>query len=161
MEQLDSILRSKTKDADETAAGIKRFLGPQKKAEHVYTDGSKEFKKACEDLQVLHDPSTPYVPETNGIIERVNRRVIEGTSSILSQSGLSVEWWEEAQECFNLLWNATEICKFGKTPYERRFQRKFDGPLWPFGCEVSYLPSADKDKDKTHKFGEKKLQGIF
>ena len=90
---------SKHKDAEETKHGFKRFLGPQQLPEHVYTDGSKEFENACKDLGYLHDVSTPHAPETNGIIERANRRIIEGTSCALSQSGLTTEWWEEAQDC--------------------------------------------------------------
>ena len=49
---------------------------------------SLEFGKACEDLAWNHCTSTPHRSETNEIAERAVRRVKEGTSAVLSQSGL-------------------------------------------------------------------------
>ena len=47
-----------------------------------------EFGKACEDLSWNHCTSTPHSSETNGIAEKAVRRVKEGTSAVLLQSGL-------------------------------------------------------------------------
>ena len=55
-------------------------------------DNSLEFGKACEDLSWNHCTSTPHRSETNGIAERAVRRVKEGTSSVLLQSGLNENW---------------------------------------------------------------------
>ena len=49
-----------------------------------YTDSSLEFGKVCGDLS----SSTPHRSETNRIAERAVRRVKEGTSAVLLQSGL-------------------------------------------------------------------------
>ena len=54
----------------------------------IYTDNSLEFGKSCEDLSRNHRTSTPHRSETNGIAERVVRRVKEGTTTVLLQSGL-------------------------------------------------------------------------
>ena len=78
--------------------GFQRFLGPQIKAKHVYTDDSKEFKKVLEDLQTSHDTSTPHHSESNGVAERAVRKVKEGTQVALLQSGLHEAWWPEAME---------------------------------------------------------------
>ena len=75
---------------------LRKFLGPQTACKHAYTDGSAELEGACEKLDILHDASTPYRPETNGIIERANRRIKEGSSCALVQSGLAEEWWPQA-----------------------------------------------------------------
>ena len=45
---------------------------------------------------VSHDTCTPYTPATNGVAERAVRRVKEGTSASLVQSGLSDRWWHRA-----------------------------------------------------------------
>ena len=45
--------------------------------------------KTCEDLSWDHCTSTPHRSETNGIAERAVRRVKEGTSAVLLQSGLN------------------------------------------------------------------------
>ena len=54
----------------------------------IYTDNSLEFGKACEDLSWNHCTSTPHRSETNGIAERAVRRIKQGTSPELLQSGL-------------------------------------------------------------------------
>ena len=84
-----------------------------------------EFGKPCEDLPA----STPHRSETNGIAERAVRRVKEGTSAVLLQSGLDEKWWADSMECQDLLSD-------GKTPYERRFGEPFKGPIIPFGSLV-------------------------
>ena len=46
-----------------------------------------EFGSACEDLSWNHCTSAPHRSETNGTAERAVRRVKEGTSAVLMQSG--------------------------------------------------------------------------
>ena len=41
--------------------------------------------------------------ETNGIAERAARRVKEGTSAVLLQSGLNESWWADSMECYTYL----------------------------------------------------------
>ena len=94
-----------TKASEEVKKAFQRFLGPQgiqrfQQMGHIYTDNSKEFIKAFEDLGFSHDTSTPHRPETNGIAERAVRRVKEGTSCALSQSGFHDDWWVLAMECY-------------------------------------------------------------
>ena len=99
---------------------------------HVYTENSKEFIKAFEELQWPHDTSTPYRSETHGVAERAVRRVKEGTASALAQSGLSEEWWGAAMCCYCYLRNIVDkIAADGKTPYERRFGEAFFWPCYP------------------------------
>ena len=88
---------------------------------HVYTDGSREFRKAMQDLKWSHDASTPHHSESNAVAERTIRRVKEGTSVTLTQSGLSESWWPEAMQCYRFLRNAVDLHKDGKTAYENRY----------------------------------------
>ena len=78
----------KTKNSQETQRSLQKFLEPDWKPEVIYTDNSLEFGKACEDLSWNHCTSTPHRSETIGIAERAVRRVKEGTSAVLMQSGL-------------------------------------------------------------------------
>ena len=66
----------------------------------IYTDYSMEFGKSYEELSWNHCTSTPHRSETNDVAERVVRRVKEGTSAVLSQSGLGDEWWADSMECY-------------------------------------------------------------
>ena len=53
------------------------------------------------------------------------RRVKEGTSAVLLQSGLNESWWADSTECYTYLRNVTDLLSDGKTPYERRFGQPF------------------------------------
>ena len=83
----------KTKTSQETQKSLRKFLEPTRKPKVIYTDNSLEFGKYCEELSWNHCISTPRRSETNGIAERAVRRVEEGTSAVLLQSGLGNEWW--------------------------------------------------------------------
>ena len=44
------------------------------------------------------------------------RRVKEGTSAVLMQSGLNESWWADSMECYTYLRNVTDSLSDGKTP---------------------------------------------
>ena len=114
----------KNKTSQETQRSLQKFLEPERKSKVIYTDNSLEFGKACEDLSWNHCTSTPHRSETNGIAERAVRRVKEGTSTVLLQSGPDENWWADSMECYIYLRNVTDFSD-GKTSYERRFGQSF------------------------------------
>ena len=71
----------------------RKFLEPSQKPGVIHTDNPLEFGKSCEELAWNHRTLTPHRSETNGIAERAVRRVKEGTSAVLLQSGLDEKWW--------------------------------------------------------------------
>ena len=151
----------KTKTSQETQRSLQKFLEPNRKPKVIYTDSSLELGKACEDLSWNHCTSTPHRSETNGIAERAVRRVKEGTSAVLLQSGLNESWWADSMECYTYLRNVTDLLSDGKTPYERRFAQPFEAPIIPFGSLVEYHPITAKDQSIIHQFGKKVLPGLF
>ena len=88
----------KTKTSQKTGRSLKKFLDPTRKPKVIHTNKSLEFGKACEDLSWNHCTSTSHRSETNGIAERAVRRVKEGTSAALLQSGLYESWWADSME---------------------------------------------------------------
>ena len=60
-------------------------------------------------------------------------------------------------ECYTYLRNVTDLLSDGKTPYERRFGKPFEGPIIPFGSLVEYHPITAKDQSRIHQFGKKLL----
>ena len=82
----------KTKTFEKTHRSLQKSLEPDRKPKDIYTDNSLEFGKASEDLSWNHCASTPHRSETNGIAEIAVRRVKEGTSAVLLQSGLNENW---------------------------------------------------------------------
>ena len=151
----------KNKTSQETQKSLQKFLEPERKPKVIYTDNSLEFGKACEDLSWNHCTSTPRRSETNGIAERAVRRVKEGTSAVLLQSGLNESWWADSMECYTYLRNVTDLLSDGKTPYERRFGQPFKGPIIQFGSLVEYHPKTAKDQSRIHQFVKKVLPGLF
>ena len=94
----------KNKTSQETQRSLQKFLEPDRKLKVIYTDNSLEFSKACADLSWNHCTSTPHRSETNGVAERAVRRVKEGTSAVLLQSGLNESWWADSKD-------VTPICE--------------------------------------------------
>ena len=91
-----------------------KFLEPTRKPNVIYTDNSLEFGKSCEELSWNHCTSTPRRSETNGIAERAVRRVKQGTSAVLLQSGLDENWWADSMECETYLRNIQDLLSGGK-----------------------------------------------
>ena len=120
--------RSSHIHAEQTQSSLQMFLEPDRKTQVIYTDNSVKFGKACEDLSWNHCTSTPHRSETNGIAERAVRRVKEGTSAVLLQSGLNESWWADSLECYIYMRNVTGFLSGGKTPHERRFGQPSEGP---------------------------------
>ena len=156
-----SRLRAKTKTSQETQRSLQKFLEPERKPKVIYTDNSLEFGKACEDFSWNYSTSTPHRSETNGIAERAVRRVKEGTSAVLLQSGLNEKWWADSMECYTHLRNIQDLLSEGKTPYERRFGEPFKGPIIPLGSLVEYYHISANDQSRIHQFGKKVLPGLF
>ena len=147
----------KTKSSQETQKNWMRFLEPTRKAKVFYTDNSLEFAKSWEDLSWNHCTSTPHRSETTGIAERAVRRVKEGTSAVVLQSGLDIEWWADFMEWYCYLRNIQDLLSDAKTPYDRRFGMPLNGPLIPFGAIVEYQPISVKDQSRLHQSGAKSL----
>ena len=61
------------------------------------------------------------------------RRVKEGASGVLLQSGVNESWWADSMECYTYLRNVTDLLSDGKTSYEKRFGQPFKGPIIPCG----------------------------
>ena len=109
-----SRFRVKTKTSQETERSLQKFLEPTRKPKVIYTDNSLEFGKACEDLSWHHCTSTPHRSETNRIADRAVRRVREGTSAVLLQSGLDNEWLADSMECYCCLRSIQDLLSFAR-----------------------------------------------
>ena len=136
-------------------------MEPTRKPKVIYTDNYLEFGKACEDLSWNHGTSRPHRSETNGTAERAVRRIKEGTSAALFQSGLDEKWWADSMECYCYLRNIQDLLSGVKTPYERRFGKPFNGPVIPLGTKVENHHISAKDLSRLHQFGPKVLRGVF
>ena len=148
------------KEADFAAGSLIDFVGPGVVVQEFYTDNSPELKLAADKVGwKVHPTSTPGRPATNGVVERMNRKVIEGGCSILEQCGLPHEWWSKAIRHF--CWASNIEVVDGESSYNRRFKKgHFKGPKYPFGCLIDFKPSP-VDETRRPKFGTKAIPGLF
>ena len=157
-----SAIPASEKSSECTRKALQHFFGPGIKPKILYSDCSQELKKACKYLDFLADTSTPHRPQSNGVAERCQRRVKEGTRCVLKQSGLDPDWWPEAMWYYAFARNINDIIeKHGKTAYEVRHGNPFRGQKIAFGTYVEWLSSNPEDKLKMHTFDKKTRQGIF
>ena len=95
---MDTSCPCKNKNSQETLKSLRKFLEPSQKPKVIYTGNSLEFGNYHGIIEQLHLNNQ----RTNGIAERAFRRVKEGTSAVLLQSGLDGTWWSDSMECFLL-----------------------------------------------------------
>ena len=96
----------------------------------VRSDNGSEFKNTridelCDEFGIRHQFSAKYTPQSNGLVERKNRTLIDMARSMLSEYNVSQSFWAEAINmacyCSNRLY--CHPLK-EKTPYELLNGRK-------------------------------------
>ena len=76
------------------------------------------FVDLCAQHEIIHEITTPYSPQSNGVAERKNRTLKEMMNAMLISSGLPQNMWGEAILSANYLLNKVPKKKAEKTPYE-------------------------------------------
>ncbi|KAG7633109.1 Reverse transcriptase RNA-dependent DNA polymerase [Arabidopsis suecica] len=72
-----------------------------KKVKKLITDNGLEycnhyFEKFCKDEGIVRHKTCAYTPQQNGIVERLNRTIMDKVRSMLSESGMDKKFWAEA-----------------------------------------------------------------
>ncbi|KAJ4728518.1 Retrovirus-related Pol polyprotein from transposon TNT 1-94 [Melia azedarach] len=79
-------------------ASVERQTG--KKLKCIRTDNggeySRPFDEYCRQLGIRHQKTPPKTPQLNGLVERMNRTLVERVRCLLSQAQLSISFWGEA-----------------------------------------------------------------
>jgi len=137
-----------------------------KQVKRFRTDGGGEYtsKKLAEYLKsegILKETTTPYTPQSNGVVERANRTIMECVRCMLDDAGLSNKYWAFAVSVAVYLKNRTPTRSVvGKTPYEawHGFGKKPSMKhLRVFGC----LAFVHFPKEKRKKLDYRATPGIF
>ena len=152
-------MRAEQKLLRKHKGSCKSSWSQKRKPKVFYTDISVDFGKACEDLSWNHCTSTPHRSETNGIAERAVRRLKEGTSAVLLQSGLDEKWRADSMECYTYLRNVTDLLSDGENALWKTFwetTKRTDCSVWFIGWVSSYCrkrlirkPSISKEECLT------------
>ncbi|KAI3801965.1 hypothetical protein L1987_30085 [Smallanthus sonchifolius] len=133
------------------------------KVRRIRSDNGTEFKNHlmetfCQKLGIHHEFSAPYVPQMNGVAERKNRNLIEAARTMLADSNLLVQFWNEAiaNACYTL--NRVLVVKrHDKTCFELLHRRKLNLQY----LELFGAPCTMLKKDAHGKFNEKVEEGYF
>lgn len=121
---------------------------------------STQMSKTLEDDGTLLKVRSPYCPEQNGLAERRGRTSIEMARTLMAQSGVPANCWEDALSHGNYVRNRVPTRALpGITPFEKFWGRKPDLQyLRPFGCLAIALIH---DAERSAKFDAVTLPGVF
>jgi transposase InsO family protein len=144
---------------------IKRVQNEFKtKIKKVRSDNGSEFRNTrvdelCDELRIKHQFSTKYTPQSNGLVERKNRTLIDMARSMLNEYNVSHSFWVEAINTTCFYSNRVYCHKFlEKTPYEILNRRKLNIAYFRvFGCKCYIL----KKGTRLSKFEKKCDEGFL
>lgn len=128
------------------------------------TDNGKEycninFEKYLSNHGIIHQTSTPYTPQQNGMAERMNRTLVERARCMLFFANLEKRYWAEAVAAAAYIINRSPTKSLqGKTPYEMwKGKKPTLSHMKIFGSEAMvYVP-----KEKRQKWDRKSVKMIF
>lgn len=102
---------------------------------------SDEFGTLLHSKGVVHQFSAPYVPQQNGLAERLNRTLIESTRATLHQGNLPIQFWGFALEAVVTTYNLSpHSAKHDKSPHYLLFGEETTlNHLKPIGSRCTYL----------------------
>ncbi|POM69237.1 Hypothetical protein PHPALM_14496 [Phytophthora palmivora] len=135
-----------------------------RRIEYLRSDNGTEFsnkamEKICQTNSILHQKTVLYSSQQNGVVERMNRTIMEKARSMLHYKGVSTAWWAEAVSTAVYLINrSTNSIHSTRTPFELTYKMKPSlDHLRVFGS-IGY---AHIDKSKRAKLEPKSFKGML
>ncbi|GJU31781.1 retrovirus-related pol polyprotein from transposon TNT 1-94 [Tanacetum coccineum] len=122
-------------------------------------DNEVQFREFCNANGITHNFSAPRNPQSNGVVERKNRILLEMSRTMLHEQSLSQKFWCNAVDTSTSILNRILIrAILGKTPYELLRGRKPTLDYFRvFGSKCFILNT----KDYLTKFDPKSYEGVF
>jgi transposase InsO family protein len=89
---------------------LKRALDRSIKCLRIDNGGefmSKEFEYYCKEVGIERHKTIIYTPQQNGVVERMNKTLLERARSMLNNAKLQQELWEEVVNttCYLVNWS--------------------------------------------------------
>lgn len=141
------------------------FEGHELAVRRWWTDRAPEFAAAAKTIAasrpLAHYQSIPHRPQANGIAERSNRLIVEGTRCLLQQAGLGEEWWPLAACHWAACFNATFKDELGETAWYKRHGAAAPFKPYPFGSLVYCLPVKGRSRAPRREVGLETLPGAL
>jgi hypothetical protein len=119
---------------------------------------SKELNLFCEEHGIIHERTSPYSPQSNGIAEWKNHTLTDLVNAMLDTVGLSKEWWGEAILTTCHVLNRVPTKNKEITPFEEWEKKKLTlSYLHSWGC----LAKVNVPRIKKCKLGPKAIDCVF
>lgn len=135
------------------------------KVKAIRTDNGSEFVDKgfttwLRERGIVHELSAAYEPQQNGMVERLNRTLMEGTRALLFGSELPNTLWGEALRTTAFVKNLRPAKDLdGKSPAEYLTGKSFDlNFLKVWGCKAFIHVPEDK---RAGKLAPRAIEGIF
>ena len=129
-----------TKSHKHTVEAFHEWSGNKCRVKSFYCDNSHELLGAARTVGWCCPTATPGVPQTNGLAERMVRKVKEGARALLIQAGLPPKWWTYAVRAFCAAHNIK--MRTGNSIYhDRHGKGHYKGLRIPFGAAVKFMPT--------------------
>ena len=136
-----------TKNTEDAKASLTDFFGTDSpKDVYLWSDSAPELIKSAKQMGICHGKALPGRHQHNSWCERKTRDIVQGARTTLEHAGLPQCYWIFAIRhwCFMHNVRVTD----GDSPWNLRHgQGNFEGPLFPFGCTVDYLPKQETVKE--------------
>ena len=91
-----------------------KVLRSNRGGEYFYS----EFNSFCEKYDIIHECTTPYTPQHNGIVERKNITFLEMVNAMLLHAKLYFNLWGEALLTACHILNKIHMKRNEISPYE-------------------------------------------
>jgi hypothetical protein len=119
---------------------------------------SNEFSEFCVVHGIIHEKTSPYSPQSNGIAERKNRTLTDLVNAMLETASLSKEWWGEAILTASYVLNRVPSKNKEITLFEEWEKKRLNlSYLRTWGC----LKKVNMPINKKRKFGPKTVDCVF
>lgn len=107
---------------------------------------SKEFQELCKSKGIKRHLTMPANPQQSGVIERMNRTILDKLRSMLSDSGMPRKFWGEAAKTTCVLINKSPSSAVEFKMPDNKWYGKASGYdyLRVFGCRTYAHVKQDK-----------------